>query len=648
MRGAMISAEHLRRLEAIVEHTTNMVVVTNRRREIEWVNAAYTEITGWTLPEVRGRNPRSFLHGPRTSLAAASRLSHLLRQGATVNDFELLNYKKSGEPYWVSLNIRPIRDDRGEIAEYVAIQTDITERKRRELELLRSHRQLAEAQRLAKLGAMEHDLSTGTVHCSAEACAVLDIDSEVPVSLALEVLLLLTHHADAAPVRTAYTEAVNSGRPFESEHRIVTRAGRTKWVFMRGELDGWDDGSPAVFRVAVQDITERKAAERLERENEVLEQVSRSQMEVLARVSHELRTPLHAVLGFSEILLGGEGERLSPRARGHLQQVLEAARHQLRIVNDILDLAHLHRRGIVAERSAVDLLRVADQVVTMLEPLASERSVTIASVPPGGPVLARGDLQRLRQVLINLVANAIKFNRPGGRVELRFGPAANGTVSVAVHDTGPGIAQAQLPRIFEPFYRAGVAAASGRRAEAGGLGLAICRMLVQEMEGTIRVDSTEGVGSVFVVTLPRAQPAPVAVTRGAASGSDGHLLCIDGSEADRAPFDRYLEEHHDLGLSWHDTAASGLEAARVQRPRVILIDTALPDMAPAEVLRRIQADPSLHRVPCVAVSADGRDEAVAAAVRQGFRACLKRPLDAGELNLVLDRLLSDDTPSTRW
>lgn len=148
----MPAQAHHRRLQSIVEHTTNMVVVTNRRRGIEWVNPAYTRVTGWTLDEVRGRNPRSFLHGPRTSWSAAARLGDLLRQGQEVSDFELLNYKKNGEPYWVSLNIRPIRDAQGEVVEYVSIQSDITERKRREMELQRAHWRLAQAQRLGRFG----------------------------------------------------------------------------------------------------------------------------------------------------------------------------------------------------------------------------------------------------------------------------------------------------------------------------------------------------------------------------------------------------------------------------------------------------------------------------------------------------------------
>src|SRR6218665_2893811 len=135
----MPNSEHYRRLDLIVENTTNMVVVTNANREIECVNPAYTRVTGWTLDEVKGRNPKSFLHGPRTSLDAAKRLGKRLARGLPVKDYEMLNYAKTGTPYWVSLSIQPIAEADGKVAEYVAIQSDITERKQREVETARSY-----------------------------------------------------------------------------------------------------------------------------------------------------------------------------------------------------------------------------------------------------------------------------------------------------------------------------------------------------------------------------------------------------------------------------------------------------------------------------------------------------------------------------
>lgn len=390
----MARNEYFRRLELVIQNTTNMVVVTNMNREIEWVNPAYTEVTGWTLDEVRGKNPRSILHGPRTDLKAASRLGGFLRMGLAVKDFEMLNYKKSGEPYWVSLDIQPILDDNGQVAEYIAIQSDITERKRRELEITRMLKRLDEAQRIAKIGSMEHDLATGQVLCSPEIYRILDAD-ESEVDTSYEALMACAHPDDASAVRLRYEQAVNSGSDYESEHRVISRSGRVKWVHMRGVLEGWDDGTPALCRMAVQDITERKAEEAAVRDKALLEQSSRTQTEILSRVSHELRTPLHAVLGFAEMVERSEAGRLSERSRGYMRHIGESARHLLLIVNDILDLARLQDGRIPFHLDPVDLGEVARDIATMLEPVAVARRVRMSLDIPSTVMPALADRQRL-------------------------------------------------------------------------------------------------------------------------------------------------------------------------------------------------------------------------------------------------------------
>nr|WP_316642377.1 PAS domain S-box protein [uncultured Roseateles sp.] len=256
----MANTDHHRRLEMIVQHTSNMVVVTNRHREIEWVNPAYTQVTGWTLDEIKGRNPRSFLHGPRTSHRAVAKLGKLLHQGQAVADVEMLNYKKSGDPFWVSMSISPVRDEQGVITEYIAIESDITERKRREIEAERAASRCAAARRIAKLGYMEHDLGTGQVYCSAEILDIIETTAD-EVDLGYESLMDWTHPDDAARVRLDYEQAVNSAAPYESEHRVVSKSGRVKWVHMLGRFEGWDDGSTARCCMTVQEITRRKHGE---------------------------------------------------------------------------------------------------------------------------------------------------------------------------------------------------------------------------------------------------------------------------------------------------------------------------------------------------------------------------------------------------
>lgn len=671
----MPAQAHHRRLQSIVEHTTNMVVVTNRRRGIEWVNPAYTRVTGWTLDEVRGRNPRSFLHGPRTSWSAAARLGDLLRQGQEVSDFELLNYKKNGEPYWVSLNIRPIRDAQGEVVEYVSIQSDITERKRREMELQRAHWRLAQAQRLGRFGWLEHDLATGRVLCPPDVCELLGLPPAAERDA--HALLDLVHRDDRLRVRRSYLHAVNGGGEFSCDLRLAGAAGRTRWVHLQGALEGWEDGTPATMRLVVQDITDRQLAAQTAREKDLLEQASRAQTDVLSRISHELRTPLHAVLGFAEILERMEAAHLSAQACGHLRHIREAARHLLAIVNDILDLIRLRGAVAVADVRPVDLHALALDVTAMLQPLADRRGVHLHVPAPGGATWAGADPRRLRQVLINLVANAIKYNRPDGQVQVFVVPTGDGRLAVDVVDTGLGIAPADLPHLFEPFYRAheSDSLTEADRGPSSGLGLAIAKTLVDSMSGDLQALSVLGEGSTFRVLLPGATasaptstsapgaPAPTSAKAARAArvartaprhdpGSSGdgrrrqpvRVLYIDDNEVNTLVLQGQVQAHARVQLSTSSTGATGLAAARALKPDLVIIDIHLPDMSGHDVLRAIQADPELFRTPCAACSADDSQAAIDTAVRLGFREYLPKPLPVDSLLDLIDRLV-DPVPS---
>lgn len=648
------SAEHLRRLELVMQHTTNMVVVTNREREIQWVNPAYTRITGWTLEEVRGRNPRSFLHGPRTSLTASSRLGSLLRRGEPVQGFEILNYSKSGQPYWVSMNIQPILDGRGEIAEYVAIETDITQRKRSELEAAQAYRRLAQAQRIARLGSIEHRLAANRLSCSPEVCRILELPPGRE-EIGYDELFERIHPDDRNLVRSQYEEAVNGAAPFELEFRLAGTGNGVRWVLARGVIEGWDDGSDALFRLALQDITESKRNEQLRRDKALLEHAAQKQIEVLARVSHELRTPLHAVLGFTEIVERTEAGRLTESSQAHLRHIRGSARHLLLIVNDILDLTRLHSGAVAFESEPVDLLDLAEQALAMLEPLAREHGVA-TTIHAARPTLwALADRRRLLQVLINLAANGIKYNRRGGSLALHLDTAREGRVAITVRDSGIGIAAHDLPRVFDPFYR--VADDSARdRAHSSGLGLAIAQTLVQGMNGSLGVDSRLGQGSSFTVELPAAPAGPMrsdidfelSGTNADGGGTRGRVLYIEDNEVNCLLIEGYLAARPGIELICRATGREGLAAARQLCPTLILVDMDLPDMGGEEVVRAVLADPQLHRTPCIAFSARDDDDAVESAIRAGFLGYLRKPIAAADFLAALDRLIEDESLPTRF
>jgi signal transduction histidine kinase len=221
-----------------------------------------------------------------------------------------------------------------------------------------------------------------------------------------------------------------------------------------------------------------------------------SSNEALSRVSHEFRTPLNAILGFGQLLAL---DQLSESQRHSVEQILAGGRHLLALVEDLLDLSRVAAGNLHLEPAPVDLEAEIAQAVALTGALATEKSLALDVELADGPLYAHADRRRLKQVLLNLISNAIKFNRPGGSITLGLKTDGKGTVRIDVRDTGAGMTRAQLQRLFVPFERLN---ASAHGIEGNGLGLALSKALAEAMGGTIAVASTPGAGSVFTVRLP--------------------------------------------------------------------------------------------------------------------------------------------------
>jgi two-component system, sensor histidine kinase and response regulator len=238
-----------------------------------------------------------------------------------------------------------------------------------------------------------------------------------------------------------------------------------------------------------------KANRELEAARSEAERANRAKSEFLSRMSHELRTPLNAILGFAQLLDGDDG---TAEQHESTRQILQAGQHLLELINEILDIARIEEGRLDVLLEPIDLTEIVREATGLVAPLASERAITLMTEGPGwsGHVLA--DRQRLAQVLLNLLANAIKYNHHGGTVAVSYLPQPGDRVTVQVRDTGPGIPQALMSRLFEPFDRLG---AEQLAVEGTGLGLALSKRLVELMQGTLTVDSAPGRGSAFRVTL---------------------------------------------------------------------------------------------------------------------------------------------------
>jgi PAS domain S-box-containing protein len=293
---------------------------------------------------------------------------------------------------------------------------------------------------------------------------------------------------------------------YEHAYRIRDAQGRWRWMLERGRIVERDaEGRPLRMVGTQTDITEWRELERAREEAAEAQAASRAKTEFLARMSHELRTPLNAVLGFTQLMQIDRDEPPQPEQARRLQLIREAGDHLLQMINDLLDLTRIESGALALAPATLELRELVTQVFALLSELARRDGVAL-QLDDGAPLVLHADRTRLRQVLLNLVSNAIKYNRRGGQVTLRLQALPEGVARVQVEDTGVGIAAEQMARLFEPFHRG--AQASGN-VEGTGIGLALTRALVQRMGGTLQVQSEPGVGSVFTLQLPDppAQPA---------------------------------------------------------------------------------------------------------------------------------------------
>jgi signal transduction histidine kinase/CheY-like chemotaxis protein len=452
--------------------------------------------------------------------------------------------------------------------------------------------------------------------------------------------MALVHPEDREATWIELDRATAEGRLSNLEFRVRWPDGQWRWIASRSTAVRDEQGQPT-RRIGVNwDVTDMRSAQLAREEKAVAQRESQAKSRFLSRMSHELRTPLNAVLGFAQLLLT-DGERVSPDTRKRrLEQIHGAGQHLLSLINDVLDLSSLEGGELRMSAQPVPLQALVAETLPLVERLARQRKVKLRT----GPVTAvvRADATRLRQVLLNLLTNAVKYNREGGQVLVEAEPL-DGKVVLRVSDTGRGMDAAQVLHAFEPFNRLGL---EHEAIEGTGIGLAIVKALVERMGGTVQVHSTPGEGSRFEVRLedgtalaaPSTQPAGPALPAAAAPGRPARLLYIEDNPVNVLLMQELLARRPDLQLDIAVDGLSGVNQALISRPDLILVDMQLPDIDGHEVLRRLRADALTSGIPCISVSANAMPQDIARALRAGFADYWTKPLDFGLFMQSLDAM----------
>ncbi len=626
-----------RRLAVVASRTNNAVIIADREGRIEWANDAFTRITGYTLAEAAGRSPGSFLQGPLTAPEARAEMRRGIETGQGFH-LELINYHKSGVPYWLDIEVQPLRDEAGQLTGFMAIESDITDRKAAEQNLQASEQRLRALTTHAPGVLFQFIASASgvlTVPLLSEGFRALVGRDPEPFRRRPLRLVALVPRSERRAVLESLRAAVAAGIPWRHVFPLSAAGQRIHWVAVRSSAHPQPDGSLAWFG-ALADVTEQQLARR------AAEQANAAKSQFLAMMSHEIRTPMNGVIGMTSLLLDTP---LDTRQREFTEIIRSSGETLLALINDILDFSKIEAGRLELEQVPLDLAECVEGALDLFAQRAAAKGIDLlCEIGDGVPREIRGDPTRLRQVLVNLVGNALKFTEHGEvHVSVRALQEADGDrhLLFAVRDTGIGIPHDAQGRLFSAFTQ--VDTSTTRKYGGTGLGLAISRRLTELMGGRMWLESEPGQGSTFFFSvhadwLPagprRVQPARVSL-RGL------RVLLVDDNATNRRIL-AGLAERWEMHASQAADGPAALEILRTEQPfDLAILDMHMPGMDGAELARVIRSLPHRARLPLVLLSSIGHD--LPADDRARFDQILTKPAKPAALHEALCRAVGRET-----
>ncbi len=638
------------RLAMVASRTEQMVLILDTSGRIEWANDAVMRFSGIGMQEMRGRLAHTLMRGPASEVTeadAVGKMADAIVRGEPCR-IEFIAQSRSGEERVLEVEGQPLRDDSGRYFQYALISPDITERKRTEAALRESAEYFRalfdESPVPATILSSDHRIvRANAAHTRMLGYTIDQVIGKDPMTFVhpdeVDDAYRLRNEMDGSAERAQFT----------FERRMLKGDGGVTWV--RGHSVRFSDAGGEEFRLTMlENITDAKESERVLRDaKEIAESASRAKSQFLANMSHEIRTPMNGVLGMTELLLGTQ---LSDKQRRFADAVYRSGETLLEIINDILDFSKIEAGKLELESVDFNLRTVVEDVFEMLAPRAHQKRIELASrIGPEVPTIAKGDPTRIRQVLTNLVGNALKFTEAGEVVvTVTAKPEPDGhRIGFEVRDTGIGMRAEALQKLFTVFMQADQS--MSRRYGGTGLGLAISKQLVELMGGAITVESHFGEGSIFRFDVPLASgesaavmpPVNLQLLRGR------RVILVEDNPTNRSILEMQLKAV-EMDVATADHGATALElmraAARAGTPfDVAVIDMKMPIMDGLTMAATLRDEPQLAPVRMVMLTSLASGNEAQLAYENGVDQYLTKPVRQSELLEALAKVLSRCEPA---
>jgi len=655
--------------DAIFNSANFSSIATDARGVIQIFNVGAERMLGYAAADVKDRITPADISDPLEVVARAQALSLELetpiapgfealvfKASRGIEDiYELTYIRKDGSRLPAVVSVTALRDDQGAIIGYLLIGTDNTARKQIEAE------QEKLAQRLR-----DHQFYTRSLfESNIDALITTDPSGIITdVNKQMEALTDCTRdELIGAPFKNCFTDPERAAASIKlvlAEKKLtnyeLTASARNgvETVVSYNATTFYDRNRnlQGVF-AAARDITESKRLdELLQGKNAelvnakvVAEKANLAKSEFLSGMSHELRSPLNAILGFAQ-LMDNDSPPATPSQKASIKQILHAGWYLLELINEILDLAVVESGKLSLSVEPVSLAEVLNECQAMVRQEGEKHELSLAFPSFDAPRFVQADRVRLKQVVINLLSNAIKYNRPGGSVVVDWVAVSPERIRILVRDTGRGLPEAKLGQLFQPFNRLGQES-SGEQGT--GIGLVMCKLLVEMMGGVIGVESTVGTGSLFWFELDSVAAPQLAVIPDGPDAGDPCLadpgapartvLYVEDNMANLQLVEQLIARRPDLRLLSAGTGKLGIELARAHQPEVILMDINLPGINGIQAMQLLGQDPLTAHIPVLAISANAMLGDIKHGLELGFFRYLTKPIRVDEFMEALDGAL---------